>query len=143
MALPFGPGEEAVAGTVLVREGSVATSSPLGQTRGAGRSLVGHIVDPARGPVRAPVLAALVWSPSGTDADALTKVFVLRGPQAAATLRDAVRYEAVVVLAEGVARPREGTTGTLRRIGKVRGRDVYATPDLPWAPPGAPQNGGE
>ena len=134
VAAPFRPGEEGIAGTVLVPEGSVATSSPLGQTRGAGTELVGHIVDPERGPVRSPVLAAVVWAPSGTDADALTKAFVLRGPHAAGALEGRVRYEAVVIQAQGVPRPSASLTGRMRRIAKSRGRDVYATPGIVWEP---------
>jgi thiamine biosynthesis lipoprotein len=134
VAAPSRPGKEQIAGAVLVSEGSVATSSPLGQTRPRGGGIVGHIVDPRKGAVRPRVAAVVVWAPTGTDADALTKAFVLKGPQAAEGLEGHARYEAAVILADGVSGGGAGKTGPMRRIGKSRGRDVYATPGLVWIP---------
>jgi len=102
---------------------------------GAGSRLVGHIVDPRRGPVPSRVAAVVVWAPSGTDADALTKAFVLNGPRAAAAVAGRVRYEAAVILAEGISGGYgKSAAGPMRRIGKSDGRDVYATPGLAWEP---------
>jgi thiamine biosynthesis lipoprotein len=134
VAAPQPAGEERLAGAVRVPEGSVATSSPFGQTRGAGGRLVGHIVDPRRGAVPSPVLAVVVWAPSGTDADALTKAFVLNGPQAAQALAGHARFEAALILADGASAGAAGKTAPMRRIGRSGGRDVYATPGLSWEP---------
>lgn len=138
VAAPTSPGVEPIAGAVLVPEGSVATSSPLGQTRAAGKQLVGHIVDPRKGPVPLRVAVVVVWAPSGTDADALTKAFVLNGPQTAEALAGHARYEAAVILADGVSGASYGKTSLMRRIGKSGGRDVYATPGLVWVPTADP-----
>src|SRR5439155_12050329 len=82
VVVPDREGQEAVAGTLFVPQGSVATSSPFSQTRRAGARLVGHIVDPRRGPLRTEVLAVAVWAPRGADADALATALVVAGPAA-------------------------------------------------------------
>jgi thiamine biosynthesis lipoprotein len=72
-----GLSDEAVVGTVTLRDEAVSVSSVFGSARQIGSVHVGHVVDPRNGrPLRMPAVAVVV-APSATDAEAFSKALLI------------------------------------------------------------------
>lgn len=147
VAAPDETGQEAVRAVIRVPAGSVATSSPLAQARNVNGRLVGHIVDPRRGPLDTPVLAATVWASTGSEADALAKAIVVSGPRSLKPLGRRFRFEALIYLAtspgdpvtpaeRGASLGRRGKKNRPANVASTGGHErryrAVATPGLIW-----------
>lgn len=138
VAAPDPDGEERVRAVIFVPSGSVATSSPMAQTREWDGRLVGHIVDPRRGPLVTRVLSATVWAPTGSVADAIAKAIVVSGPRALERLARRTRFEALLIVSgpEGRAPKRHRSlvqgNSDVPREASPTSFHILTTPGLKW-----------
>jgi thiamine biosynthesis lipoprotein len=106
------PGSDSPCAVVAVPEGSVSTSAPMQQTREALGRIVGHIVDPRRGPIHTRVESATVWARTGAEADALSTALVVAGPEGIARFSRRFHFEALLLLEHGRTMATSGLTWT-------------------------------